>query len=296
MNKNQPSLRFPAVALFSLGKQLELARIMDHKAIVSFQTKIMDWWSRNARQLPWREDPSPYNVLVSEIMLQQTQVNRVVSKYLEFLQEFPTIEALASADTKHLLSVWSGLGYNRRAVWLREAAQSIIRMGGFPRTVEQLRKLKGIGPYTSRSILIFAFNEDLATVDTNIRRVFIASGFADESTSDSNLQDIADELLLRGNSRDWHNALMDYGSEVLTSTVTGIAPTSTQPQFLGSTRQIRGMIIRELTNTESLTLHEMKIKLKDNSIDNEQLREVLNQLIQDGLVKQVARNAYSIAT
>ena len=120
----------------------------------------MSWWKANARDLPWRKDPSPYNVLVSEFMLQQTQVSRVVSKYLEFLDAFPTLEELAFAEAKQVLRVWSGLGYNRRALWLRDAAKQIMEKRKFPQTVEELNQLKGIGPYTSRSILIFAFNKD----------------------------------------------------------------------------------------------------------------------------------------
>ena len=193
----------------------------------------MEWWNVNARDLPWRRDPSPYNVLVSEVMLQQTQVSRVIPKYLEFLREFPTLKDLANADTKHLLRVWSGLGYNRRAIWLRDAAHAIIEKGSFPTTAEGLCRLKGIGPYTSRSILIFAFNADLATVDTNIRRVFIASGLATEDMTEKELQEVADTMLLRGHSSDWHNALMDYGSEVLSSSTTGISPKSQQPKFVG---------------------------------------------------------------
>ncbi|MHA2022542.1 MAG: Fe-S cluster assembly protein HesB, partial [Candidatus Thorarchaeota archaeon] len=202
---------------------------LDTKSVKFFQHKVMNWWSKNARELPWRVNPSPYEVLISEVMLQQTQVSRVVPKYLEFLNEFPAIEDLASANTKQLLTVWSGLGYNRRALWLKEAAAEIVEQGVFPTEVDDLRKLKGIGPYTSRSILIFAFNKDLATVDTNIRRIFIALGFAKEDSSEKELQEIADALLLKGRSSDWHNALMDYGSAVLTSSSTGIEPISKQP-------------------------------------------------------------------
>ena len=152
-------------------------------AVETFQNRVMDWWAENARDLPWRRDPSPYNVLVSEIMLQQTQVSRVVPKFNEFMKTFPTIELLANADIKHLLQVWSGLGYNRRALWLKKAANQIIEKGEFPQTVRDLEKLKGIGSYTSRSILIFAFNQNLAAVDTNIRRVLIALGFAKEESN-----------------------------------------------------------------------------------------------------------------
>ncbi len=254
----------------------------------------MNWWAENARDLPWRRDPSPYNVLVSEIMLQQTQVSRVVPKFKEFMKEFPTINSLAETKTKHLLKVWSGLGYNRRAIWLREAAKQVVEIGDIPQSVEVLQKLKGVGPYTSRSVLIFAFNRDLAAVDTNIRRVLIASGFADEKMSDKELQSIADEVLLRGRSRDWHNALMDYGSQVLTSSSTGISPTSSQTYYDGSSRQVRGAVIRVLTTSDEIEFAEMK-SLLDCVVKDSELRSIIDGLISDGLVELVHNCKYRIA-
>ncbi len=253
--------------------------------IDAFQRKIMDWWSDNARDLPWRQDPSPYNVLVSEVMLQQTQVSRVVPKYLRFIEEFPNPEVLATSEMKHLLRVWSGLGYNRRAIWLRDAAMQIQELGGFPRTVGELRKLKGIGPYTSRSILIFAFNENLAAVDTNIRRVLISEGFADEGMTDCQLQDVADLVLLKGRSSDWHNALMDYGACVLTSSVTGITSRSTQPRFAGSTRQVRGELVRTLTNVDSMSMDEILTEIKCDVSQASRVEKVIEHLVDDRLIE-----------
>ncbi|MHA1944172.1 MAG: Fe-S cluster assembly protein HesB [Candidatus Thorarchaeota archaeon] len=254
----------------------------------------MQWWDENARDLPWRCDSSPYNVLVSEVMLQQTQVNRVVPKYLEFLNQFPTLEVLAAADTKELLQIWSGLGYNRRALWLREAARQIMVKNEFPNTVEELRNLKGVGPYTSRSILIFAFNKDLAAVDTNIRRVLIASGFADEEMSSSQLQQVADDLLLKGRSCDWHNALMDYGALVITSSSTGVSPQTKQPRFKGSTRQLRGAIIRILTKSHTLSLNELISNLNSENIQCKDVNPVLNQLLAEGFVERTDNGRFKI--
>jgi A/G-specific adenine glycosylase len=261
--------------------------------VKTFQKKVMDWWVENSRDLPWRLDPSPYNVLVSEIMLQQTQVSRVVPKFNEFIEAFPTIESLADAKTKHLLQVWSGLGYNRRAIWLKEAAIQIVEKGEFPKSVKELQELKGVGPYTSRSVLIFAFNRNLAAVDTNIRRVLIASGFADETMSDKELQSIVDKVLLRGRSRDWHNALMDYGSQVLTSSSTGISPSSTQTCYEGSSRQIRGAVIRALIASNSIEFGELK-SLLGCEVKNSELRSIIKRLISDGLVEPVPNNRYRI--
>jgi len=267
---------------------------LEQKDVAAFQEGIMSWWKKNARSLPWREDPNPYHVMVSEIMLQQTQVNRVIPKYKQFLEKFPTFESLASAETKRLLQVWSGLGYNRRALWLKEAAKQVVDRGEFPQTVKELRQLKGIGPYTSRSILIFAFNQDLAAVDTNIRRVFIASGFGNENMSEKELQEIADAVLLKGRSRDWHNALMDFGSQVMTSSSTGISPTSKQTCYDGSSRQVRGAIIRALTKTNEVGLEELMLMI-DCDLNRPEIQMIMTQLIADGLVEEVSKSSYRIS-
>ncbi len=260
----------------------------------AFQETVMTWWKDHARELPWRRDTTPYHVLVSEVMLQQTQVSRVVPKYLEFLSEFPTIDALAEADTQRLLRVWSGLGYNRRALWLREAAQQIVERGSFPDDIDELRALKGIGPYTSRSILIFAFNRDLACVDTNIRRILIAEGFATECMSDRELQEMADELLLRGRSRDWHNALMDYGSTVLTSASTGISPRSQQGCFAGSTRELRGAILREMMESGPMSADELRSRIEMTQSQQECFDAVLKGLVRDRFLESTHEGVYRI--
>ena len=273
---------------------MRLTEPISQDEVKAFQEKVMDWWAENTRDLPWRRDPSPYNVLVSEIMLQQTQVSRVVPKFDEFIETFPTIESLAHAKTKDLLQVWSGLGYNRRAIWLKEAARQIVQKEDFPQSIEELRELKGVGHYTSRSVLIFSFNKDIAAVDTNIRRVLIAAGFADESMSDIQLQPIADKVLLRGRSRDWHNALMDYGAQVMTPSSTGIAATSKQTCYEGSSRQVRGAVIRALTEVTELELGELMLLL-DRDLDESELKSIMFQLMDDGLVEMAGSSIYRIA-
>jgi A/G-specific adenine glycosylase len=268
---------------------------IDSASMEELHSRVMTWWEKNKRTLPWREDPTPYNVLVSEVMLQQTQVARVIPKYLEFLEVFPNIESLAEAETKRLLQLWSGLGYNRRAIWLRDAARRIIQMGEFPQTAEELCALKGIGPYTSRSILIFAFNRDLAAIDTNIRRVLIDCGFANDEMSIGQLQAVADRLLLKGRSSDWHNALMDYGSEVLTSRRTGIVPTSSQSKFEGSIRQVRGAIIRQLTCVDSLTIENLLDVLLESGIQLLNPKPILQKLVDEGFIEQTTNDEYRIA-
>ncbi|MGC9779824.1 MAG: Fe-S cluster assembly protein HesB [Candidatus Heimdallarchaeota archaeon] len=166
--------------------------------IKTFQTKIFDWWNTNKREFPWRETTDPYFVLLSEVMLQQTQATRSIEKFKQFVESFPTIDSLAEAQKSEVLKQWSGLGYNRRALWLQEAAKQIIELGDFPKFPEALQALKGIGPYTGRAILIFAFNYDLSTVDTNIRRILIAEGFASETNTEKELYDIAFKIQPKG--------------------------------------------------------------------------------------------------
>ncbi len=271
-----------------------MKQILSEEKIAAFQEQVMNWWSENKRELPWRKNSTPYNVLVSEIMLQQTQVSRVIPKFEMFLCEFPDLQSLANADQKHLLKTWSGLGYNRRALWLREAAKDILNAGEFPRSIDKLRKLKGIGPYTSRSILIFAFNADIAAVDTNIRRVFISAGFASEEMTPNELQKVADYMLLKGRSSDWHNALMDYGAMELTASSTGIAPVTTQSCFGGSTRQIRGAIVRIMIDKEIVKHTQLMAHSELVDCDSKTIEEVIDQLVQERLLERIDQETYRI--
>ncbi len=140
--------------------------------VAAFQASILAWYKVNKRSLPWRSTSDPYRIMVSEIMLQQTQVDRVLPKYLQFIKAYPSIEDLAKAPPAKLIALWSGLGYNRRIINLQRAAQHIVTRESFPDQLEELLLLPGIGPYTSRAILSFAYAKDVAVVDTNVRRVF----------------------------------------------------------------------------------------------------------------------------
>ena len=156
---------------------------LSESKVRSFQKKILFWYEKNKRELPWREllfdvtlqQRDPYKILVSEVMAQQTQIARVIPKYHAWLTRFPTLQSLAEAPTREVLLYWSGLGYNRRALNLQKAAQVIVReyQGEFPRSVETLRKLPGIGQYTASAIACFAFNEQIAVIDTNVRKVIL---------------------------------------------------------------------------------------------------------------------------
>ncbi|MBA2277826.1 MAG: A/G-specific adenine glycosylase, partial [Chloroflexia bacterium] len=146
---------------------------LDAEKLAVVREELLGWWHANRRDLPWRHTRDPYRILVSEVMLQQTQVDRVIPYYERWLDHFPTVEALAAATTAELIRAWAGLGYNRRAVNLQRTARHVVEVcgGEFPREVEALRQLPGIGPYTAGAIACFAFELDTAFVDTNMRRV-----------------------------------------------------------------------------------------------------------------------------
>jgi len=240
---------------------------------MKFQDLILAWYGANKRDLPWRKTDDPYRILVSEIMLQQTQVDRVIPKYLAFLEQFPGVRALAEARTSDVLKLWSGLGYNRRAVSLQKAAQ-IVSQRGWP---DELAVLPGIGPYTSAAVSAFAFNKDVPVVDTNIRRIFSRHFFAGKGMAEAIDAKVAEQIP-HGRSRDWNNALMDFGSLVCTAA----APSCTacpvrgscaafkagthdyfraappQKKFEGSRRQYRGRVLKLLTEKERLTLTALK--------------------------------------
>ncbi|NIQ07158.1 MAG: Fe-S cluster assembly protein HesB [Candidatus Korarchaeota archaeon] len=256
---------------------------IDRTVIQGFQEKIFSWWKNNKREFPWRKTRNPYHILVAEVMLQQTQASRVVEKYQHFITRYPTPSKLAKANTADVLTLWSGLGYNRRALWLQEAAKQIVSMEQFPRTLDELQNLKGVGPYTSRAILIFAFNENIATVDTNIRRILIAEGFADESTSKKELLKIGQQLVPKGRSRAWHNALMDYSSLELTATRTDIRPASSQKPFRGSRREYRGRVVKFLTKHKKSP---QKTIIAECNIPMSKVEDVFSSLLNDGLIKK----------
>jgi A/G-specific adenine glycosylase len=224
--------------------------------IHSFRKKIFRFYALHKRDLPFRKTTDPYRITVSEIMLQQTQVDRVVPKYLAWIKRWPTWQKLAGATNRDLLTMWSGLGYNRRALMLHRLAQTIVTeyRSKLPEDPEMLKTLPGIGPYTSNAILIFAYNKPLVTIDTNIRRVILHELNLPTSTSVEELLDIAFQLLPKKRSRDWHNALMDYSRLVLPNRIERIPALSKQSKFEGSLRQIRGEIIRQLTKKPFVTL------------------------------------------
>ncbi|MGQ9480404.1 MAG: A/G-specific adenine glycosylase, partial [Chloroflexus sp.] len=185
--------------------------------LAALRSALLEWFAGNARDLPWRRTRDPYAIMVAEIMLQQTQVDRVIPKYHAFLATFPTLTALASAPTAEVIRVWAGLGYNRRAVNLQRAAQIIVEQygGKVPDSVTVLRTLPGIGPYTAGAIACFAFEQDVVFLDTNIRRVVRRLCVASDqlsSPSDAALLTYAETLLPAGQGWVWNQAIMELGA------------------------------------------------------------------------------------
>jgi A/G-specific adenine glycosylase len=186
-------------------QEARLARIRDG---------LLGWFNENARDLPWRRTRDPYAILVSEVMLQQTQVARVLPYYTRFLERFPTVEDLAAAATSDVIRFWSGLGYNRRAVNLQRAARAVVdELGGsFPHDPADLKKLPGIGAYTAGAIAAFAHERDVAFLDTNMRRVISRVIFGSESARESDALEAATALVPPSQGWTWNQALIEFGA------------------------------------------------------------------------------------
>jgi A/G-specific adenine glycosylase len=225
--------------------------------MATFVAMVLSSYQEKGRVLPWRETLDPYAIMVSEIMLQQTQVDRVIPKYERFLEELPTPFALAKCSTAQLLGLWQGLGYNRRALNLQRAAQAICEDydGVVPQDEERLRALPGIGPYTAAAIRAFAFDLEGFVIETNIRRVYIQHFFPDEvGVSDKQLTPYISAgahaaTQVGAGPRIWNWALMDYGSllpKIVGNANQRSASYTKQSKFEGSRRQVRGEIIRRV--------------------------------------------------
>jgi A/G-specific adenine glycosylase len=227
--------------------------------ILQFQTYILDWYSKYGRHnLPWRTNYDPYHVLISEVMLQQTQVSRVIPKFLAFLDTFPTIKELAQATPKQIIQSWQGLGYNRRGLYLQKTAAAVMEKhnGIIPQTQDQLLKLPGVGPYTATAVAAFAFNKPVVVIETNIRAIYIHHFFAHSlkgEVPDTLLIPYIESTLYAENPRLWYSALMDYGSQLkllIPNPSRKSKQYTKQSSFKGSFRQLRGSLLKQLTNTE----------------------------------------------
>jgi A/G-specific adenine glycosylase len=239
--------------------------------------------------MPWRRTRDPYCILVSEIMLQQTQVDRVLQKYAEFIKTFPDLQALAQAPLSKVLKVWQGMGYNRRALSLKKLAESVVQeyAGMLPTDPGELLRLPGIGPYTASAVYAFVHNRPCLFIETNIRRVYIHLFFDDrEHVRDAEIMPILEKTLDRKNPRDWYYALMDYGVKLrreVRNPNRRSAHYQKQPAFHGSNRQARGLILKTLLKNRSMTKRALKKTLPSHP---GALDQVLEGLLKDGLLQQ----------
>jgi len=256
--------------------------------VEQLQRRILEWYATNGRDLPWRHTDDPFAILVAEVMLQQTQVARVIARYQAFMLRFPTLGALAQAPLAEVLAVWAGLGYNNRAVRLRACAQAVTAdrpdAPRLPGTLAELEALPGIGPYTARAVLIFAHDADLAAVDANVRRVLTHELRLPADLTPAALQVVAERVLPAGRSRTWHNAVMDYGALVLTARATGIAPRTKQSAFVRSRRWYRARLVRLLVEQSPRALAALPELL---DLPPEDVDEIVSLLEGDGLLRLV---------
>jgi len=259
---------------------------------------ILAWYDIHQRDLPWRRTRNPYNILVSEVMLQQTQVSRVVEKYKAFLQAFPNTKQLAEARTADVITAWKGLGYNRRALFLQRTALAVREQygGRFPQTREALKTLPGVGEYTARAILSFAFGQSTPVLDTNHRKFYQKTFFADDIRTDAELLTTAEDVVewietTYGVSRvyDWNQALMDW---VSAHTQDYILPKKPQKKktipFKDTDRFIRGNIIDILRESSKIGIGSLRNAYPD--ITDERFYAIIEKLEKDQLIVQEKRS------
>jgi A/G-specific adenine glycosylase len=239
--------------------------------------------------MPWRKTRRPYRILVSEIMLQQTGVGRVLPKYRQFLKAFPSMRSLAESNVEEVLNVWKGLGYNRRALALRDTARIVQQKHGgrIPRTLDQLSSLPGIGQATASAILVFSFDLPISFIETNIRRVFIHFFFPrTRSVSDSKILPLVEKSMDRKNPREWYYALMDYGTFLRglgANPNLRSAGYARQAPFEGSLRQLRGRLIEIMLLRRSAEKKDIEKALSEA---DPRLRKALSQLVAEGFLRE----------
>jgi A/G-specific adenine glycosylase len=256
-----------------------------------FRKIIYRNFEKEGRVFPWRQSPTPWGVLVSEFMLQQTQTARVVPYWERWMRLWPKPEGLAGASLEEVLREWSGLGYNNRARRLRECARLIAeRYGGtVPGVPEELRRLPGIGAYTAGAISCFAYNHPSVFIETNIRAAVIHFFFEDRlDVSDAEMFPILEAVLDRKNPRKWYWALMDYGAalkKITTNPSRRSAHYARQSPFQGSFRQIRGRLIRSLVSEGPASPQELG---KRAGIETQDVYKALEALKKDAMVAEAA--------
>jgi len=261
-----------------------------------FVQTVLSYHTTHGRHaLPWRKTTNPYHIVVSELMLQQTQVDRVIPKYQTFIKAYPDAPTLAAASLSDVLTLWQGLGYNRRAKLLHECAMTVVeeKEGMWPRDYAELQTLPGIGPYTAAAVMAFAYNIAIPLVETNVRTVYLYHCFTKETdvTDAAILKRVAAHLAdletLEIRPRTWYAALMDYGTHLKKTHGNPNSRAKTfmkQSTFAGSDRQIRGAIVRALTVSSSTRAKLLKTlsQFEDIRIDAQ-----LTKLQDEGMVTKL---------
>ncbi len=285
---------------------------LEEMPLQAVQDALISWYQEGHRAFPWRETTDPYEILVSEVMSQQTQLGRVVEAWEAFLERWPSVEVLAETSRGDVVGFWSehSLGYNNRAKYLHEAANQVVTAydGSFPQEPDELTELMGVGPYTANAVASFAFNNGDAVVDTNVKRVLYRA--FDVPDDDAAFESAATELMPAGESRIWNNAIMELGGVACEQTPqcdeaacpwrewcqayhSGdfTAPdVPTQPAFEGSRRQFRGRVIGALQQHGPLTLDELGPRIRvdyvpDGEYGREWLEGLIDDLVDDELVE-----------
>lgn len=260
---------------------------MNKKKITEFQNTVWNYYKQSGRDFLWRRNLTPYKIWVSEVMLQQTQTSRVEEKLPQFLKKFPSIKALAKSSQAELLKVWVGLGYNRRALFLKKGAEYVrSELGGkLPQEVSELEKIPGIGHYTARAVATFAWDQRYAFVETNIRTVYFNHFFTNkENVTDKELLELVEKTLPEKNFREWYWALMDYGVDLKKQgrgKNTKSRHYTKQSKFEGSDRQIRAAVVRYMTqhgNTDIDTV------IKELGFDIDRTEEQIQKQIDEGML------------
>lgn len=257
----------------------------------AFTKTIWAFYRSSRRSFPWRDTKDPYAILVSEFMLQQTQADRVTPKYEAFIHKFPTIKKLAKAEERDVLALWSGLGYNRRALYLLSTAKKIVTdyEGVVPKDPIILETFPGIGHYTARAIVTFSYNLPFVFIETNIRSVFVHA-FFDKTrvpVSDTEITPFIIETLSRARPREWYYALMDYGAHLKKTKKTSNSLHTAfkkQKPFKGSLREVRGAIMKSLLAKKAGV--KLQSFIQDTSFEKEKIETALAGLLKEGLIKK----------
>lgn len=254
---------------------------------VRLRREVYQYFAKHRRNFPWRQTHDAYRIFVSEIMLQQTQADRVVGKYRAFIRAFPTVNRLAAVSLQQVLQVWQGLGYNRRALYLLRAAQAVVREHGgrFPRDVAALDALPGVGQATACAIAAYAYNLPVVYIETNIRTIFIHCFFPrSRRVADARLLPLIEQALDRKNPRRWYTALMDYGTWLKREQGNASRRSKhylRQSSFTGSNRQLRGRVVQLLVSGGRLSVASIA---KTLSVSKVKARLVLAGLGQEQIV------------